>query len=161
MAPVASGRHSPIPPFYRLVFLYLEPLSTLAGAVVAHYQQARYLELTHSPSAPGPAIPLSTSIVLTQLANLYFLLCINEALVLRATQDIAVWRTFLFGLLVADAGHLYSVRLAGGWVYWQAWRWNSIYWGHVGFVYFLALTRVLFLAGVGFGRGVEARLKRT
>ena len=145
-----------IPKLYRFVFLYLEPLSTFAGAIQAHYRQEQYLSLTHAASAPGEIIPVSTSIVLTQLANLYMLLCINEALVLRATSDIKVWKVFLFGLLVADFGHLYSVHLVGSWVYWEFWNWNPIDWGNVGFVYFLALVRVCMLAGVGFR---EVRLK--
>jgi hypothetical protein len=144
----SESRHADIPMPYRLVFLYLEPLSTLVGAIHAHYQQSKYLTLTHAASAPAE-IPVSTSIVLTQLANLYLLLCINEALVLRATSDLKVWKTFLFGLLVADLGHLYSVRLVGAWVYWRFWEWNAIDWGNVGFVYFLAVVRICMLAGVG------------
>ena len=149
-----------IPLAYQAVFLYLEPASTLTGAIYAHYFQPTYLQLTHAASAPGVSVPTSTSIVLTQLANLYFLLCINEALVLRATRDLRVWKTFLLGLLVADLGHLYSVRLVGRWVYWRFWTWNAIDWGNVGFVYFLALTRICLLAGVGLGRD-DVRLKST
>lgn len=143
---------SPIPAPYHVVFLYLEPLSTLAGAAFAQFRQADYLELTHAASAPGQLLPTSTSIVLTQLANLYLLLCINEALVLRATADVRVWKTFLFGLLVADFGHLASVRLVGSWVYWQVWRWNAMDWGNVGVVYLLAVARICFLAGLGFSK---------
>lgn len=154
-------RRAGIPTLYRLVFLYIEPLSTLAGAIHAHYLQSKYLELTHPQSAPGQSVPVSTSIVLTQLANLYLLLCINEALVLRVTHDLKVWKTFLLGLLIADLGHLYSVRLVGSWVYWQFWEWNPIDWGNVGFVYFLALTRLLLLLGVGFSAEDEKRLKST
>lgn len=157
---VPSPSRAAIPTLYRLVFLYIEPVSTFTGAVYAHFLQSKYLDLTHAASAPGPSVPLSTSIVLTQLANLYFLLCINEALVLRATQDLKVWKTFILGLLIADVGHLYSVRLVGHWVYWQFWEWNAIDWGNVGFVYFLALTRIFLLAGVGLG-GDEVRLKGT
>ncbi|KAF2106142.1 hypothetical protein BDV96DRAFT_338808 [Lophiotrema nucula] len=155
-----TRRSAAIPTLYRLVFLYIEPLSTLTGAVHAHYLQSKYLELTHAASAPGQSVPLSTSIVLTQLANLYFLLCLNEALVLRATDDVKVWKTFILGLLVADFGHLYSVRLVGSWVYWEVWKWNAIDWGNVGFVYFLAAVRLFLLAGVGLEEE-DVRLKST
>jgi hypothetical protein len=150
---------SPIPNFYRLVFLYIEPVSTLLGAIHAHYLQPKYLSLTHATSCPD-VIPLGTSIVLSQLANLYLLLCINEALVLRATKDLKVWRTFILGLLIADLGHLYSVRLVGSWVYYEFWNWNAIDWGNVPFVYWLAVVRCFFLAGVGFERD-HVRLKGT
>ena len=55
-----------------------------------------------SPSNPV-TVPTSTSIVLSQLANLYLLFALNEALVLRATGDLRVWQTVLFVLLVAAA----------------------------------------------------------
>jgi hypothetical protein len=165
MAPLHHGqqpRRAAIPTPYRLVFLYLEPISTLSGAVFAHFLQPEYLALTHAASAPAPgqSVPTATSIVLTQLANLYLLLCVNEALVLRVTDDVRVWKTFLFGLLLADLGHLYSVRLVGRWVYWDLWRWNAIDWGNVGFVYFLAAARVLMLLDVGFKRDAHASTKK-
>jgi hypothetical protein len=146
----ATTRHPPIPTIYRLVFLYIEPLSTLLGAINAHFLQANYLHLTHAPSAPGAVVPISISIVLTQLANLYFFLALNSTLVLRATSDLKIWKLTMFGLLVADLGHLYSVRLVGSWVYWRVWEYNAIDWGNVVFVYFLALTRIALLFGVGF-----------
>ncbi|KAH7402355.1 hypothetical protein DE146DRAFT_610629 [Phaeosphaeria sp. MPI-PUGE-AT-0046c] len=151
-----------IPSLYRLVFLYLEPLSIFVGAVYAHFLQPTYLHLTHAASAPRATVPISTSIVLSQLANLYLGLGLLEACVLRATSDRHVWRTFLAILLLADFGHLYSVAPVGRGVYWEYWTWNSIDWGNVGAVYLLALTRTLFLCGVGF-RGpaaVDARSKR-
>lgn len=137
---------------YRCLYLYIEPVSTFIGAVYAHLFQSTYLQLTHADSAPFESVPLGTSIVMTQLANLYLLLCINEALVLRATTDLAVWKTFLFGLLVADFGHLYSVHQVGSWVYWRFWDWNSIDVGNIPFVYFLAATRILFILEVGFAK---------
>lgn len=113
---------APPPPFslplpYRLFFLTVEPISTIVGAYYAHFQPLQYLQLTHFVSSPTTLIPKSTTIVLSQLANLYLLFAINEALVLRCTSDLKVWRTLLFGLLIADLGHLYSVRELGGDVY--------------------------------------------
>ncbi|KAF2175667.1 hypothetical protein K469DRAFT_723870 [Zopfia rhizophila CBS 207.26] len=154
-----SRRSAAIPIWYRIFLLYIEPVSTLAGAIYAHYLQSKYLELTHAATAPVQSVPISTSIVLTQLANLYFAFTLNEALVLRCTNDLKVWRTLLFGLLIADFGHLYSVRLVGGWVYWKFWAWNPIDWGNVGFVYLGALTRICFLSRLGF-RGNEVRSKK-
>ena len=140
-----------LPRFYTAFFLVIEPISTLVGAYFAHFRQLDYLRMTNAASAPSYAstIPLSTSVVLSQLANLYFLFTLNEALVLRSTSDFRVWKTVLFGLLVADFGHLYSLKELGYEVYWNVWRWNAIDWGNVAFVYAGATTRMLFLAGVG------------
>ncbi|KZM24762.1 hypothetical protein ST47_g4094 [Ascochyta rabiei] len=140
------------PWFYRLVFLYLEPVSILAGAVQAYFFQSAYLTLTHASSAPS-LVPLSTSIVLTQLANLYLGLAMTEALVLRVTAEYSVWRALIVVLLIADVGHLYSVLPLGfSRAFLQWWNWNAIDWGNVGWVYFLALTRICMLLGIGFDR---------
>lgn len=138
-------------PLYQIFFLYLEPISTIIGAYYAYILPKTYLELTHAPSAPNNAIPTSTNVVLAQLANLYFLFALNEGLVLRSTKDVNVWRTLLFGLLVADFGHLYSVYELGLHKYWQIWGWNAMDAGNIGFVYLGACTRICFL----FGFGVE------
>lgn len=152
---------SQFPTAYRLFFLYIEPVSALVGAFFAHFRQDDYLLLTHAASAPAPGqIPIGTSIVLSQLANLYLLFTLNEALVLRSTSDLRVWKTVLFGLLVADLGHLWTVRQLGLDVYlpWNFARWNAIDWGNIPFVYLGASMRAAFISGVGMGgRGTEAK----
>ncbi|KKY36644.1 hypothetical protein UCDDA912_g03316 [Diaporthe ampelina] len=143
---------SRLPVLYRLFFLYIEPISALVGAFFAHFRQDDYLLLTHAASAPAPGqIPTGTSIVLSQLANLYLLFTLNEALVLRSTSDLRVWKTVLFGLLVADLGHLWTVRQLGLDVYlpWNFARWNAIDWGNIPFVYLGASMRAAFIYGVG------------
>lgn len=142
-----TGRNIPV--LYRCFFLYIEPISTIVGAYYALFQQQAYLDLTHRLSSPITGIPTSTEIVLQQLANLYFVFALNEALVLRSTTDLRVWRTLLFCLLIADLGHLYSVSPVGLQVYWAFWNWNAIDWGNVGFVYLGATMRSAFLLGVG------------
>lgn len=151
-----------IPSVYRFVFCWLEPVSILTGAIYAHFFQSTYLHLTHAASSPGVSLPISTSIVMSQLANLYLGLAFLEASVLRATPDIKVWKTFLVGLLVADLGHLLTVLPLGTHIYWAFWRWNAIDLGNVPFVYFLAVTRICMLLGVGFQKeGVRSRSKMT
>jgi hypothetical protein len=139
-----------VPFYYQLFLLYIEPFSTLVGAFYAFFKPAIYLELTHSPSATPPFVPLGTRIVLSQLGNLYLLFAINEALVLRSTNDLKVWRAMVIGLLITDFGHLYSVSPLGPEMYWNAMKWNAIDWGNVAFVYCGATTRIAFLSGVGF-----------
>lgn len=144
-----SENNVEIPTYYRQFFLVIEPISAVIGAYFAYFQPELYLQLTHPASAPQLNIPLGTQIVLAQLSNLYFLFALNEALVLRSTQDLRVWRSLLFGLLIADFGHLWSVKSLGGSIYWNILKWNAIDWGNVGFVYVGALSRIAFLGGVG------------
>lgn len=142
----SSGRH--LPQIYELFFLWIEPLSALVGAYYAHFKPEQYLQLTHAGSAPS-SIPLGTRVALSQLGNLYAFFALNEALVLRSTSDLAVWRTVLFVLLIADLGHLYTVKELGWPVFYDVASWNAIDWGNVPFVYFGAAMRVSFLAGLG------------
>ncbi|KAK0747345.1 hypothetical protein B0T21DRAFT_279326 [Apiosordaria backusii] len=149
-APKAKSKGGFSLPFlYRFFFLLVEPISALVGAYFALFDQETYLRLTHAASAAS-SIPTSTSIVLSQLGNLYFFFAINEALVLRSTSDIVVWRTVLFCLLIGDLGHLYTVKQLGVQIYWDVFNWNAIDIGNIPFVYFGAAMRIAFLAGIGF-----------
>lgn len=151
MAPPTESSRSPTIPFlYTLFFLWIEPVSTAVGAYYAHFDPTEYMRLTQSlPLAVPPLVSTRETIVLSQLANLYFVFALNEALVLRATSDVRVWKIFLLGLLIADFGHLYSCLPMGVEIYWRFWEWNEIYWGNLGFVYVGATMRTLFLLGVG------------
>ncbi|KAL1985518.1 hypothetical protein VTN96DRAFT_7848 [Rasamsonia emersonii] len=138
--------------FYRVFFLYVEPFFICLGALYAGAWPTTYLRLTDTLSAPladSAALPVGTHVALRQLANLYLLFAVNEALVLRATNDLRVWRTLLFGLLLADLGHLYSLLPLGVGVFWEIHRWNQMDWGNVAFVYLGAASRIAFLAGLG------------
>ncbi|KAI0480068.1 hypothetical protein GGR56DRAFT_671220 [Xylariaceae sp. FL0804] len=162
-----APRQTVLPLAYRLFFLVVEPISALVGAYFAHFRQAEYLAMTeHHPYSYSSASSVSSaaeapspgaSVALSQLANLYLLFALNEALVLRATGDRRVWRALLLGELVADLGHLYALRSAGAGaansVYWDVASWNPMDWGNVPFVYLGASMRIAFLCGVGLGGG--------
>ena len=148
------------PLIYRLFFLYIEPISALLGAFYACFLPQTYLDLL-SPNANLAVHTSSTSQITTptlsslyQLANLYLLFAINEHFVLSSSTSLRTWRVLLFGLLIADFGHLATmIPLAAekGWaeVFVNFWEWNAMEWGGVGFVYAGALSRILFLLGLG------------
>ncbi|KAK5130624.1 hypothetical protein LTR08_001883 [Meristemomyces frigidus] len=148
---------APLPLIYRAFFLWIEPIATAVGAYYACFLQDEYMHLTYPTTVP---VTTRESIVLLQLANLYFVFAFNEALVLRATADLRVWRTLLLGLLIADFGHIYSVHALGWAFYYRFWAWNAIHWGNLGFVYLGASTRIAFLAGIGLGKAGSASGKR-
>lgn len=147
-----------IPFFYRLFFLYIEPISALLGAYWAGARPSEYLGfLASSKLATGAGISspnTPTLISLYQLSNLYLLFALNEHLVLSSTTSLKTWRALLFCLLVADLGHLATMAPLGfekglAEVYLTFWRWNAMEWGSVGFVYAGATMRTCFLLGVG------------
>ncbi|GAM84817.1 hypothetical protein ANO11243_028180 [Dothideomycetidae sp. 11243] len=149
--PTSASSSSPFPLIYRLFFLYIEPVATAVGAFYAHFDQKAYLAMTVPSYSPTALLEPSQvqSIVLTQLANMYFAFALSEALVLRSTSSRQVWRTFLLVLLLADFGHLYSVRSTGPDIYIRFWEWNAMAAGNVGFVYVGAFLRSCFLLGIG------------
>lgn len=155
---------------YKLFFLYIEPISALLGFYYAFFEQPLYLKLLSSPfqlseyeiQAIIPT-PTHTNIALTQLANLYLLFALNEHLVLSNSSSMTTWRTLLFGLLVADFGHLVSMLPLGvdAFAPWKMLEWNAMTWGSVGFVYMGASMRMAFLAGLGIKKeeSGEGRVK--
>jgi hypothetical protein len=141
---------------YKLFFLYVEPVSALAGAYYAALKPAEYLQdLTMSPSTinSNPILSIPMSMSLAQLANLYLLFALNEHLVLSSTSSTTVWRRLLFCLLLADFGHLATMIPLGSDVFWKVWEWNAMVWGSVGFVYLGASMRISFLLGLGLNDG--------
>ncbi|KDR84533.1 hypothetical protein GALMADRAFT_32959, partial [Galerina marginata CBS 339.88] len=143
---------------YRLFFLYIEPISALAGAYYAAFRPQDYLnDLSFGIKQDSSPISTQMNMVLLQLANLYLLFALNEHLVLSSTSSILTWRRLLMGLLLADFGHLVTMAPVGSGVFWRVWEWNAMVWGSVGFVYIGASMRMCFLAGVGLK---EARVDR-
>lgn len=149
-----------LPFAYRLFFLLIEPLATAVGAFYAFFRPDEYLHLTHAASAPSGPVPLGTEIALSQLGNLYLAFALSEAVVLRSTADLRVWRAFLFVLLLADFGHLYTVRAHGLSIYYDVFSWNAIDWGNIPYVYFAAAVRIAFLSGFGLKSKAPATKKR-
>lgn len=146
---------------YKLFFLYLEPISALAGAYYAFFKPEDYLrDLSLGGSLTGHPLSTQTNMVLTQLANLYLLFALNEHFVLSSTSSVKTWRRLLFGLLVADFGHLLSMAPLGSPVFWQVSEWNAMTWGSVAFVYLGASLRISFLAGLGLGKSEEQEKRR-
>ena len=144
-----------LPLWYTLFFLYIEPFSTLVGAYFGCIQQQTYLELTHARSFQN-GISTGVAIVLFQLGNLYLMFALSEALVLRSSREVKVWRAVLIPMLIADLGHLYSVSPLGLDAYWSVLQWNSIDWGNIGFVYVGACTRTAFLLGFGLRNSAKS-----
>ncbi|KAI0643568.1 hypothetical protein C8Q79DRAFT_975651 [Trametes meyenii] len=163
---MAPNAFSAIPFVYRLFFLYVEPVSAIVGAFYAGIKPMEYLAYLASSTAGAklaqtPSTP--TLISLYPRSNLYLLFVLNEHLVLSSTPSLRMWRTLLFGLLIADLGHLASmVTLAQekgfAEVFAYFWWWNAMEWGSVGFVYAGASMRTSFLLSVGL-RGSEGSTK--
>lgn len=161
---VATVMGDVIPFPYRLFFLYIEPISALAGMYYAAIHPSDYLLDLVSPIQSGfsrAALDTPTRMTLFQLSNLYLLFALNEHLVLSSTSSLKTWRRLLFSLLVADFGHLATMIPAGTEIFWNVSKWNAMAWGSVGFVYLGASLRLCFLAGVGLGHDERRAMKHS
>jgi hypothetical protein len=145
-------------PYYLFFFLYLEPISALAGAVAALFPSI-YLSFL-DPSASESSLQttsLAVSTAIAQLANLYLFFALTEALVLRAARHHAPsWRALISAMLIADFGHLLAAWRLGMRQYWSVSEWGWMELGGIGFVYAGAATRIMFLSGLGV-KSVERR----
>lgn len=155
-----------IPVFpYQLFFLYIEPISALAGAYYAALKPEDYIRDLSMKSSAAKAVPFLTvpmGMTLAQLANLYLLFALNEHLVLSSTSSLRTWRRLLLCLLIADFGHLATMVPLGTGVFWKVWEWNAMVWGSVGFVYLGASLRISFLLGLGLvGSGQKHDVKKS
>lgn len=150
-----------LPLIYRFFFLVLEPISALVGAYFCHFRQSRYLQLLEGSSTSSTLLStdpaLGTSVAMSQLANMYLFFALNEAIVLRSTGDMRIWKTVLTVLLLADFGHLYSMKELGWPIYYNVLGWNVGDLGNVPWVYAGATLRICFLAGVGMGKKTQKK----
>jgi hypothetical protein len=147
-----GSRPVTIPLLYRIFFLWIEPSTTFLGAYVAHFMQQEYLKTTHAATAAAFAattLPVGISVVLSQLANMYFYFALNQSLLLRSTADLKVWRTVFCIMLVTDVGHLYSLKELGTAMYWHYTGWTVADWMNYPYMYLAMTMRIAFVMGVG------------
>ncbi|PTB41830.1 hypothetical protein M441DRAFT_46939 [Trichoderma asperellum CBS 433.97] len=143
-----------IPLAYRALFLYFEPAAALFGALLLHFRPEIFLN-TMSPVAKYAT---DNQVIYDQLFATYTLFAFNEAVILRITKDLRVWKALLVGILVCDAIHLYGSWAAlGGAVFWDIRSWRPEDWANLGSLWGQAAVRVAFLAGVGLKEAIPVK----
>ncbi|RFU77463.1 hypothetical protein TARUN_4766 [Trichoderma arundinaceum] len=143
-----------IPFAYRALFLYFEPAAASFGAWLLHFRPETFLK-TMSPVAKYAA---DNQVIYDQLAATYILFAFVEAVILRATNDLHLWKGILIGILVCDAIHLYGSWTAlGGAVFWDPRSWRPEDWVNLGSLWGQAAVRLAFVTGVGLKQDVPAK----
>ncbi|MCJ1435708.1 hypothetical protein MMC27_005083 [Xylographa pallens] len=145
---------STLPPFPRLVFAVLEPISLIAGWIAAYFDTVGFIA-DQIPSSPLlNALPSSPSaqVVALQLGNTYMLLALLGLFILNTTTDVRVVKVYIIALAIADIGHVVPTMWMLGWERSIAVQsWNKMAWGNIGATVFLFVTRVAYLVGL-FGK---------
>ncbi|KAH6866041.1 hypothetical protein B0T10DRAFT_82638 [Thelonectria olida] len=143
-----------VPFAYRALFLYFEPIGAFVGALLLLFRPASFLNVM----APAANYATDNQIIYDQLAATYILFAFNEAIILRTTNDLRVWRRILIGILMCDAIHLYGSWAAlGGTVFWDPHNWRPEDWVNLVSLWGQAAVRLAFVAGVGLKPVVTAK----
>ncbi|MCJ1413383.1 hypothetical protein MMC19_007488 [Ptychographa xylographoides] len=154
---MSTSRSIPLP--YRILLLYFEPAAAFNGFILAHFYPKFYLA-GMSPSAIVTTYNASTQIIFDQLAACYFLFAWNEAVTLRCTNDIQVWKAVVLGILLCDVFHLYATWAALGGAFWDPRLWRMEDWINFVMLYGPGSLRAAFLLDFGMGKGTESIRKK-
>ncbi|KJA29379.1 hypothetical protein HYPSUDRAFT_32799 [Hypholoma sublateritium FD-334 SS-4] len=160
---MSSDSFPALPGIYRLLFLYLEPISTITPALMVWFFPGAswfYHQLIPSAS-PVPVASLEPKALMAiwQLTNCYFLLGLISSLVFRAVRDALpnnpaaqerILGASFLALGIADLTHIFAtflglppdLKYAPG-------LWNSMTHGNITFVIVLFSFRFAWYAGIG------------
>jgi len=145
-----------IPFFYRFMFLWFEPFWAFNGAIMSALLPELYLKTM----APHATYNPQYQVLLDQVAALYLLFAFNEAVVLRITGDVKVWKAILAGIVVCDVIHIYgTARALGPTMFLHPITWRSYDWFNICFLLGMAPVRLGLIFEVGFP-GKPESLKR-
>lgn len=138
-----------VPFAYRLVLTTIEPVIAALGALQVWFAPQDFLDIV-ARRAVAYAPP--TQFVYTTLGGSWLYFAFVEAVVLRAFDDLALWRLLCAGMLLfSDAAYCHAAAQAvGGWAVFlrvQEWSWED----HLNFWLTapMVAVRVLVVLGVG------------
>jgi len=142
--------HSPrtIPTFYRVFFIYLDPVMSLWAAYACFADPDLLLD-SYVPKTISVRNPLHDALF-HQLGGAFFYIAMSQAVLLSYTNDVNIWKIVHGGLLGWDLAILYGIwnglsvqgRLDPG-----VWRMED--WITVGSTLVIGLARAAVVAGIG------------
>ena len=136
-----------VPLAYRILFLYLEPVAITSGALQSFFTPDKF---THFLSPTPTKVPKELQIIFSYLSATYLLLAWNEAVVLRCTSSLKVWKAIQLGIFLSDALHMYATAVAlGPGRFWNPRKWRVEDRINLGLIGGNGMVRLMFLLGVG------------
>ncbi|KAL9027228.1 MAG: hypothetical protein Q9196_004216 [Gyalolechia fulgens] len=152
-----SHAHIALP--YRFLFLYLEPAAAFFGSYITLAAPAAYLSSLSLTAKYSP----DTFPVYAQLTGHLLLFSWIQAVVLRATSSVEIWKGLLFGMFLCDLLHFYGscVGIGRKRIFdLKAWRLEE--WVAMVMTVVPAAMRLAFCLEVGVGKeGLIGRLKES
>ncbi|KZV75374.1 hypothetical protein PENSPDRAFT_88566 [Peniophora sp. CONT] len=168
-----------LPGFYQLLFLYLEPASTIMPTFMAWAVPGAawfHHELIPSTSSVPLTLDPRTTMAIWQLGNCYMLLGLLSSFVFRAVRDALpnnpaaqerILGASFLAMAIADVTHIGAtfVGLPPELRY-DLLSWNSMTHGNISVVVVLLSCRIAWFLGIGrqryyFGQPAQTRAKAT
>ncbi|CAI6342081.1 unnamed protein product [Periconia digitata] len=140
-----------IPRFYRFFFTWLDPMIAFSGGLTDFVSPDFIVNsLVSKELRPELAVNPTYKFIFQQAGGAMFAAGFLSVALLRATNDLKIWKHVQAAILIMDFATLYSawdtLRLQGRLM--AGWRGED--WGTVGVTAFVTLLRIAFLAEVGF-----------
>ena len=155
---MSGSLRSRIPWPYTLFHLYIEPTFAFLGSLQASFLPIHYL--TFFVQEPITTVSPHLQIALDQVAGCYTLFAFNEAILLRMTDDLRVWKTVLAGIALCDIVHLCGSRRAlGPDIFWNPALWTAKDWVNMGLLWIPLAMRICFVLGIGIRKDARIRLR--
>lgn len=144
---------SKIPTFYRIFFLYIDPLICFSSIYIFFLDQAFYLKngIPQSVTSKSKHVTPLTQFLLFSLGSYSLFVFLMQICLLHGFKDaprglnLRIWRIVQFGILCIDVGIMFAFGKAG-----SVEEWGSGDWSNVGILAGLMLARGAFLVGIGF-----------
>ncbi|KAE9365464.1 hypothetical protein N431DRAFT_420643 [Stipitochalara longipes BDJ] len=141
--------NSHIPLFYRVFFLYIDPLFCLSGIYLCLFDHAAYLELGVPRALTRHSASPLTSHLITVLGAWSVSIFALQTLLLQQYRDVKLWKIFMFAILLTDLGMVYAVYEADPVMATSVSKWESGEWTNHGILGLVIVMRTAFLLGVG------------
>jgi hypothetical protein len=146
--------------FYRIWFTTIDPTVLFFTVLACIFSPATILETVLPPSIEA-FNPLSHGPLLHQSAALYAFMGVMYAVLLRASNDLKVWRIVqgaTLGVDLALLATLYALLVQQGRLDIKMWKGGD--WFNMVFTVWVALIRIAYLLGIGGEAGGDERKTR-
>ncbi|KAL2060143.1 hypothetical protein VTL71DRAFT_9965 [Oculimacula yallundae] len=137
-----------IPAFYRMFFLYIDPLLCLSGIYVLFFDHATYLDSGVPHGLSKSSIDPLARYLMNALGSYSLTILGIQILLLHRFSEVKIWRVIQFSILLADLGLLYGVYATDPLGFWDLGSWTSGDWTNNGILLAVAAIRSLFLLTV-------------
>ncbi|KAF8851584.1 hypothetical protein BDZ45DRAFT_143571 [Acephala macrosclerotiorum] len=149
-----------IPLFYKVIFLYIDPLICLSGIYLTFFDRQYFIKngipsvLTSKTAQATGTSPLAEHLI-KSIGSYSICIFALQILLLHQFKDapnglnVRLWKILMFSIALIDVGLLYGVYEASPDAFWEIGSWSSGDWGNNGILGSLVVLRTAFILGIG------------